>query len=146
MCILLAQFWPFLPENRGRLIMEAKGVAKMKNGLIALITILALTLLVPGMSYGETTDYTWDQKLIRGATNIITSPLEIPHDMYTETTDNGLFSGLTMGIFKGLGDGIVRLGAGAVDLLTFPVKYPDAANAPLVEPEFILTSYGVTFF
>jgi len=119
----------------------------MRHGLITLVTILAMTLLLPGISYGaDKADYTWNDKLIRGATNIITSPLEIPHHVYTEGKDKSFTHGLTGGLFKGLTEGITRLGTGLVDIVTFPFNYPDAHNAPLMEPEYFLAGYGYKIF
>ena len=119
----------------------------MKKGLIIGVLALSVSLLAPGVSFGEAdTDYTWDHKLLRGATNIITSPLEIPHDMYNEAKDKNIIHGLTFGLFKGVSDGITRLGAGIIDTAFFGLKMPDAHNAPLVEPEYFLESYSLKLF
>jgi len=116
----------------------------MKKGLILSVLALSVTFLVPGVSFAE--DYTWDQKLIRGATNIVTSPLEIPHDMYNESKDKNIIHGLTFGLFKGVSDGITRLGAGVIDVAFFGLKMPDPHNAPLVTPEYFLQSYDLKLF
>jgi len=118
----------------------------MKKGLVLSVLALSMTFLVPGVSFAEDTDYTWNQKLIRGATNIVTSPLEIPHDMYHESKDKNIIHGLTFGLFKGVSDGITRLGAGVIDTVFFGLKVPDAHNAPLVEPEYFLASYDLKLF
>jgi putative exosortase-associated protein (TIGR04073 family) len=82
----------------------------------------------------------------RGLTNIITSPLELPAQMYNRATyqqkhhDNpfapiaGFLEGIPMGIiYFGW-----RLGAGCYDTLTFPIGYCDES---IIDPEYVTFSY-----
>jgi len=39
------------------------------------------------------------------------------------------------------GGAILRLGAGVVELITFPFDFPTAGKTPLVEPEYVWESY-----
>ena len=86
--------------------------------------------------------YTWGDKLKRGAINMVTSPVEVAREIHNTTNDKNLLVGWTLGLVKGLGEGIVRLGAGAIDLFTFPFNFPEAHKAPLVDPEFVWEKPG----
>lgn len=89
--------------------------------------------------------YSWQDKLKRGALNIITSPIEIARDIHVTTEEKNLLAGWTIGLVKGVGDGIVRLGAGVLDLLTFPFNFPDNQKAPLIEPEYVWQKPGLDY-
>jgi len=80
--------------------------------------------------------YQWSDKLGRGFLNILSSPLEIPREVNFTSNEKNLGVGWTLGVFQGLGIGLARLGAGAVDLVTSPFPWPDAKRAPLIQPEY----------
>ena len=86
--------------------------------------------------------YHWGDKLKRGALNMISSPVEIARDIHVTTDEKNLLAGWTVGLVKGAGDFIVRLGAGVIDVVTFPFNFPDEHKAPLIEPEYVWQKPG----
>jgi len=112
----------------------------VKSKVVLVIVILAIVAwALPNVAFGETAamTYGWDDKLYRGTTNILTSPLEISQHAYKSHEKDGIFAGATIGVVKGLGHGITRLGAGIIEFVTFFVPVPEKDNAPLVEPEHL---------
>lgn len=89
--------------------------------------------------------YEWHDKLKRGALNIITSPVEVARNIQLTSQEESLLSGWTIGLVKGTGEGVVRLGAGTIDLLTFPFNFPNAKKAPLTQPEYVWQKPGVKY-
>lgn len=60
-------------------------------------------------------------RLTRGVCNIVISPLEIPATMLRVAGEHNAVYGILAGGAEGLGNGIVRLGAGALEVVTFPL-------------------------
>jgi putative exosortase-associated protein (TIGR04073 family) len=111
-----------------------------------LLAVFLVTALTAGKAYAlETKTYRWDDKLVRGLLNIVSSPVEIARTIHLTTEDSSLLEGWTIGLVKGLGSGIVRLGAGVLDLVTFPFNFPDDEKGPLVDPEFVWQKPGVNY-
>lgn len=77
------------------------------------------------------------RKLGRGAANFFTSPLELIREPYLVGQRDGGFASLTVGIARGVVSGVIRAGAGAIEVLTFYMSYPNTDYKPLVEPEFV---------
>jgi putative exosortase-associated protein (TIGR04073 family) len=116
----------------------------MRKKTVLFALIFCLTTI--SSSYAEEVkNYHWDDKLIRGLLNIVSSPVEIGRSIHLQTEESSLLEGWTLGLVKGLGTGLLRLGAGAVDLLTFPFNFPDDEKGPLVEPEFVWDKPGVKY-
>ena len=76
------------------------------------------------------------KKLYRGVANIVTGWIELPKNIYDTSVEDNLFSGLTIGLAKGIGMAIVRTGAGVYETVTFPFPVPED-YAPVLEPEFV---------
>ena len=55
----------------------------------------------------------------RGALNVVTSPVDVVVNLVNETKAGPPLVGTLTGIGKGLGCGVLRLGSGAIDLVTF---------------------------
>ncbi len=89
--------------------------------------------------------YTWGDKLKRGALNIVTSPVEIARQISVTSKEQSLLTGWTLGLVGGLGQGILRFGAGVIDLVTFPFDFPDSKKAPLINPEYVWEKPGVKY-
>lgn len=75
-------------------------------------------------------------KLLRGVANIGTGWVELPKQIYYETKDEGWGKGLTLGPVKGIIMTIVRTGTGVLEVLTFPVPYPDFYG-PYFDPPYV---------
>lgn len=103
---------------------------------------LVLGWTAEGFSQTPLKTHTWQDKLKRGALNIVSSPVEIGRQIHITTNEKDLLHGWTVGLAKGLGEGCMRLGAGAVDFLTFPFNFPDKEKKPLLEPEYVWEKSG----
>lgn len=114
-----------------------KVLKKIRDGLgfAALVAGLWVTAQVP-LHAAELGSYEWDDKLGRGVLNIVSSPVEVARTIHVESEVQGKGYGWTAGLVKGLGRTFVRLGAGVVDLVTFPFDFPDENKAPLIKPEY----------
>lgn len=86
--------------------------------------------------------YTWDEKLYRGAMNVVSSPIEIAYGVHTTTEEKNLFVGWTVGLLKGFGNGFLRFAVGVVDVFTCPFNFPEGNKAPLIDPEFVWLKPG----
>ncbi len=113
----------------------------MRTLAIALLTLLlALGAVAPaGAGEYRPSDAVW--KLSRGLMNTVTGlPGEVLAHMVLESTDRGLagipayLSSIVTGVAVGTGWGLLRVGSGIVDVVTFAAPIDD--NRPLVEPEF----------
>ena len=102
----------------------------MKN-IATVITLLFITLSisVPAAAWLDKVE----EKANRGATNFAGFWLEIPYQLV-----EGLKKSPWTGIPVGLGMGIVmipaRMGAGVLELATFPAPLPGVGYGPLFEP------------
>jgi len=90
-------------------------------------------------------DYTWPDKLKRGALNMVSSPVEIARQIQMTSEEDSLLEGWTLGLIKGLGIGALRFGAGLIDVVTFPFDFPDEDKAPLIQPEYVWEKPGVKY-
>ena len=78
-------------------------------------------------------------KLGRGAANTLTGWVEIPKNVYNTSKESDTLSGMTLGLAKGIGMGIVRTGSGIFEIVTFPFAVPKDYK-PLLEPEYVFES------
>ncbi len=76
-------------------------------------------------------------KLVRGVTNIVTSPAEIPKQIVITTQNRGAI-GTVLGLFKGVGMTILRVSAGAWETVTFLLPNSlDGDFSPMFKPEYV---------
>jgi putative exosortase-associated protein (TIGR04073 family) len=76
-------------------------------------------------------------KLIRGLTNIVTSPGEIPKQMVLTIRDRGAL-GVPLGFLKGIGMTVMRAGIGAWETVSFPAPNSMEGDfTPILKPEFV---------
>ena len=106
------------------------------------LSILIVSSVLFAQNPTPVKNYTWQDKLKRGALNIVTSPVEVARDIHLTTEEKNLLVGWTIGLVKGLGEGFLRFGAGVVDLFTFPFNFPEGRKAPLVDPEYVWQKPG----
>jgi putative exosortase-associated protein (TIGR04073 family) len=76
------------------------------------------------------------QKLGRGVVNVFSGWVEIPQRITETSHDQGTAAGLTWGLLRGLGYGLVRTAAGFYEVITFPFPAPPNYK-PVIEPEFV---------
>jgi putative exosortase-associated protein (TIGR04073 family) len=97
-----------------------------------------------GKGYGERTPCTMTgpynqsygskigNKALRGITNIILSPIEIPKGVIITSNESNPFYGIIGGIFKGLFHTSARMSSGLIDLVFFPL--PTKPNTDPIYP------------
>ena len=105
----------------------------VKLGLIVVVVCCLSLAIVPavyagGSGGGEATGWT---KLFNGLHNTLTGWTELPRQVYNVTKEEDLTQGLTYGIIRGIGYGIVRTVSGIMDAALFFVPPYDK---PLMEP------------
>ena len=72
-------------------------------------------------------------KLGRGLMEMMTGFLEFPGNIYAESRDDGVASGLTLGVAKGIGMIPVRELVGVYEFVTAPIEVPDDYR-PVLDP------------
>ena len=75
-------------------------------------------------------------KLGRGVANTLTGWVELPKNVYSTSVESNVLSGLTLGLAKGAGMTIVRMGSGIYEIATFPFPLPEDYK-PILEPEYV---------
>jgi putative exosortase-associated protein (TIGR04073 family) len=77
-------------------------------------------------------------KLVRGVTNTVTFPFEIPKQMVMTTLENPI-AGPVIGVFVGVGMGVSRLIYGVAEIATFllPNDLDDWNFNPIFEPDYV---------
>ena len=80
-------------------------------------------------------------KLGRGAANTLTGWLEVPKNIYLVSSEKNPLLGLTWGLTKGLGLGVVRTTVGVFEVVTFPFPITGSYQ-PLIYPEYVLEPEG----
>lgn len=103
-----------------------------KIAVLIIAGIMLFSFIAPIYAQNPTT------KLGRGVVNAFSGWLEIIKQPYETTKETNLLAGLTVGIVKGLGMGLLRTGVGFWDLFTFPFPAP-AKFEPILRPEFVFS-------
>ncbi len=75
-------------------------------------------------------------KLGRGVANTLTGWVELPKNIYNTSVEDNAFSGLTLGLARGVGMSIVRTGGGLYEIVTFPFPLPQDYQ-PILQPEYV---------
>jgi len=110
----------------------------MKKTYLALAMLLALAPFALADTRDRDTDSaltreTAGAKAGRGVMEMITGFMEFPGNIYAESRDDGLASGLTIGLAKGVGMIPVRELVGVYELVTAPIEGPDDYR-PVLDP------------
>jgi putative exosortase-associated protein (TIGR04073 family) len=99
--------------------------------------ILLFTFTITAVSYGaDGVGIQLGHKLVRGVANTFTGWVEIPKQVYLETTEGSIPTGTVKGIVQGVGMAFARTTAGLYDIATFPIPVPWHYQ-PLFEPEYV---------
>ncbi len=77
--------------------------------------------------------YSAGDKLTRGFANTFQGILEVPRNISNTTETQGLLTGVTVGLGKGLGYGVLRTLVGLYEVVTFPIPVPEG-YAPIIQP------------
>ncbi len=86
-----------------------------------------------GHSTAHALGSTAGDKLTRGLANTFQGILEVPRNISNTTQTQGLLTGVTVGLGKGLGYGVLRTLVGLYEVVTFPIPVP-AGYAPIIHP------------
>ena len=110
----------------------------MKRTYLALALVVALAPCALAHAPDRDGDSTLSRetptaKLGRGLMEMMTGFLEFPGNIYAETRDDGLASGLTIGFAKGIGMIPVRELVGVYEFVTAPIEVPDDYE-PVLDP------------
>jgi len=92
------------------------------------------------MTYTGDKPFTGD-KLVRGLANVCLGFLEIPRNIHNTTQEESLLAGWTVGVGKGLGYTVMRMGVGVYEVITFPFPLPKD-YVPVVTPEYVWQAPG----
>ena len=118
----------------------------MRNETVCICLGLTVLLLSAMPAQAEQTPA---KKLLRGAVNLATAPLEIPKQtrLYwkkgAEKTDH-ILVWIFSGFVKGSANTVGRIGSGAWDVITFPFDTP-GKNKPLFEPDYVFDDFQDLF-
>lgn len=99
----------------------------------AVVAAAAMSLVVSAGTCYAQDPFT---KLGRGAANVLTGWVEIPKGVQAESAESNWLSGITVGLAKGVGMGVVRTIGGAYEVVSFPFPAP-ADYKPVLEPEYV---------
>jgi putative exosortase-associated protein (TIGR04073 family) len=101
--------------------------------------VLAVGLATPASAQERSGMAKRLRKLGRGLANLATSPIELVRTPERVALRDGYVAGLTVGVLQGIWRTLMREGIGAFEVLTFYAAIP-RDFAPLIRPEFLLTS------
>ena len=76
------------------------------------------------------------RKLGRGLANLVLSVSEVPLTIMDVSQAHGSAAATFYGPLKGLWNMGIRAGAGAIEIVTFPLPLPSVGYGPILEPEF----------
>ena len=96
------------------------------------LPIVMMTLLQSGPAWADAAT-----KLARGASNAGLGWFEIINEMGNESDRRGPIIGMGSGAIRGAVFGIVRMAAGAYEIVTFPFPNGKRGYAPVVQPESV---------
>ncbi len=92
-----------------------------------------LLSLAVGHSTAQALGHSAGDKLTRGVANTFQGILEVPRHVGNTTETQGLLTGVTVGLGKGLGYGVLRTLVGLYEVVTFPIPIPEG-YAPIIQP------------
>lgn len=106
--------------------------------VLAVVAMIALATVSARAEYSpppETILNLMSVKFWRGLTNVVTSPVELPKQIYKDTRDMG-GAGVPVGLLQGVGMTAYRAAFGALETAFFFVPAPGEYD-PMTEPPFV---------
>ncbi|MDD4201952.1 MAG: exosortase system-associated protein, TIGR04073 family [Candidatus Omnitrophica bacterium] len=108
--------------------------------VFACLMVMALVLSVMPAFAAEgdsVVDHPAAKKLGRGLLNIVDAVCEIPGTMMRTGNAEGAGKGLTVGLFNGVKNTVVRAVVGAYEVVSFPFPVPADYEPILDEPQYL---------
>jgi putative exosortase-associated protein (TIGR04073 family) len=102
---------------------------------VAVVVVAGLLFSLTAQSYADGPV----DKLKRGATNLVVSPLELPNAVWSYWelgTAKNFLAGSTWGLLQGVFNTAKRAIVGTFEIITFPVPFPKDYKPILDEPAF----------
>ena len=106
----------------------------MKKIFLVFLCLQFLVILGLNPAYAQDNAFS---KLGRGAANTLTGWIEIPKNVYEISSKDHPLKGISLGLIKGLGLGIVRTAVGLYEVVTFPFPIPEHYG-PIIKPEYVI--------
>lgn len=106
-----------------------------KKILNSLIIISIVTFSMCSYCYADN----FFDKFRRGVINTLTGWIEIPKKIIETSKEENLFKGLTIGLAKGVGNGVARTAVGLCETTTFIAPIPKSNYKSIIEPEHLFT-------
>lgn len=106
------------------------------------ILVVVLLIVAPSVQAAEKyLDNDLTNKLKRGAINVVSAPLEMPHKIkehWQESSSHPIEKGVFLvgGVVKGTAYMLGRFGSGLWDMLTFNLDIPKGFE-PLMKPDYV---------
>lgn len=116
-----------------------------KMFLMLTAAVIFSAVSVPAAKAELLKDYNAGDKLGRGALNLVSSPIEVARTINVQSRVKGPAYGWTAGLVEGLGRFVVRLGTGAIDIVTFPFDFPTNDKSPMIQPEYPWQKWDVEY-
>jgi len=71
----------------------------------------------------------------RGLVNVLTGWIELPKQLHLGGQEENPMAGIAGGLLKGAGLGLLRVGVGLYEIVTFPIPYPRHFASPYEQME-----------
>ena len=107
----------------------------MRKLALVLVAVVLISNLIISPCFADPL-----RKLGRGVANTLTGAVEIPKKIYEVSKEENVLLGISWGLAKGIGVGLVRTAAGVYEMLTFPIPAP-ADYEPIIHPEFVFEEW-----
>lgn len=98
----------------------------MANKKMTVLTLILALLAVTPSAWAQDPIH----KMGRGVVNILTGWLELPKQFSLGKQEDNPVVGMGMGLMKGAGLTVLRVGVGLYEAVTFPVAYPAGYVSP----------------
>ncbi len=121
-------------------VIRDREIRMKKRGSIFVIILVSLVLCVTASAREIETGLSArgaSEKLMRGFENLAGATLEVPGTVMRRTRQDGMFTGLTLGMVDGVLNTVKRAFAGIWEVATFPVPVPEGYDPILSRPDFL---------
>jgi len=118
----------------------------MKALICSLLLVMLATAAKADIQAPPASDYGPTRKLARGLANIIFGSTEIPHQMQLNNGLEGNATGFSLGVVKGTGRMLARLGFGLYEVVLFPFPMNKGTYYPPYQSDIPWINSGYSEF